>query len=458
MDGEMVRLKFRYVCQSCGYESLKWLGRCPKCGEWNSFLEEKVRVAPRTRDDLAKGELEGPIPITEVSISPEERLLTGIGELDRVLGGGIVPGSLILIGGDPGIGKSTLLLQTFGQLGQRCGPVLYVSGEESLKQTRLRAERLRVLSDRLFLASETDLELILGHIHKLRPESVVIDSIQTAYHPDLESAPGTVSQVRECATRLMYLAKREGVPIFLIGHVTKEGAIAGPKVLEHMVDTVLYFEGERHHFYRILRAVKNRFGSTNEIGVFEMGDVGLVEVGNPSEVFLAERTRDVSGSMVVCSLEGTRPLLIELQALVSSTSYGIPQRVANGIDHRRLSLLLAVLEKRVRLRLGNQDVFVNVAGGVRVEEPAVDLGTVVSITSSFRDLPADPQSVAIGEVGLGGEVRAVNQIEKRVKEAEKLGFKRCVISARNLKGLSSEDEIEVVGVGRVEEALEVLLG
>lgn len=453
----MVKAKSKYVCQNCGYESPRWLGHCPKCETWNSFVEERVQAYPRSRRRPTRTGLQEPIPVTEVSISPEERLLTEMGELDRVLGGGIVPGSLVLIGGDPGIGKSTLLLQVFGQLSRKYGSVLYVSGEESLKQTRMRAERLQVLSDQLFLLSETDLDAVLDHIRQLRPQAVVIDSIQTVYHPELESAPGTVSQVRECATRLMYLAKGEGTPIFLIGHVTKEGVIAGPKVLEHMVDTVLYFEGERHHSYRILRAVKNRFGSTNEIGVFEMGEAGLTEVGNPSEMFLAERTGDVSGSMVVCSLEGTRPLLIELQALVSPTSYGFPQRVANGIDQRRLALLLAVLEKRVGLRLGDQDVFVNVAGGVRIEEPAVDLGTVVAIASSLRDLPADPQAVAIGEVGLGGEVRAVSQIERRVKETQKLGFKRCVLPAHNLKGLSTE-EVEIVGVRKVEEALEVLLG
>ena len=398
-----------------------------------------------------------PQPVTDVSTSEERRITTGIGEFDRVLGGGVVSGSLVLIGGDPGIGKSTLLLQAGHAIGERAGTVLYVSGEESVRQIKLRADRVKVASERLLLLSETNVDSILNQLCHIRPAAAVIDSIQTTFSPHLESAPGSVSQVRECASRLMHAAKREGISILLIGHVTKEGAIAGPRVLEHIVDTVLYFEGERHHSFRILRTVKNRFGSTNEIGVFEMREEGLVEVGNPSELFLAERPEHVSGSVVVCSVEGTRPLLVELQALVSPTNFGLPQRVAAGIDHRRLSLLLAVLEKRAGLRLGNHDVFMNVAGGVRIDEPAVDLGMVVSVASSLRDVPVGSAVVAVGEVGLGGEVRAVSHIEKRIGEAAKMGFSRCVCSKRNLKGLKTVGDIEISGVHTVSEALNLLL-
>lgn len=453
-----MRQRSTYLCQACGFESPKWLGRCPECLAWNTFSEEPVQTRPASSKGQRPLERSSPQSITGVSISEERRIATNIGEFDRVLGGGVVPGSLVLIGGDPGIGKSTLLLQAGHAISQHVGTVLYVSGEESVKQIKLRADRLNVSSDRLLLLSETNVEYILDQIRDLRPEVTIIDSIQTIFSPNLESGPGSVSQVRECTTQFMYVAKGAGVSVFLIGHVTKEGAIAGPRVLEHMVDTVLYFEGERHHCFRILRAVKNRFGSTNEIGVFEMGQAGLMEVGNPSELFLAERPEHVSGSVVVCSVEGTRPLLVELQALVTPTNYGLPQRVVAGIDHRRLSLLLAVLEKRAGLRLGNQDVFVNVAGGVRTEEPAVDLGTVLSVASSLRDVPVDSKVVAIGEVGLGGEVRAVGQIEKRIGEAAKLGLCRCVCSEKNLKGLKGWDNIEVAGVQTVAEALELLLG
>lgn len=453
-----MRQRSTYLCQACGFESPKWLGRCPECLAWNTFSEEPVQTRPASSKGQRPLERSSPQSITGVSISEERRIATNIGEFDRVLGGGVVPGSLVLIGGDPGIGKSTLLLQAGHAISQHVGTVLYVSGEESVKQIKLRADRLNVSSDRLLLLSETNVEYILDQIRDLKPEVTIIDSIQTIFSPNLESGPGSVSQVRECTTQFMYVAKGAGVSVFLIGHVTKEGAIAGPRVLEHMVDTVLYFEGERHHCFRILRAVKNRFGSTNEIGVFEMGQAGLMEVGNPSELFLAERPEHVSGSVVVCSVEGTRPLLVELQALVTPTNYGLPQRVVAGIDHRRLSLLLAVLEKRAGLRLGNQDVFVNVAGGVRTEEPAVDLGTVLSVASSLRDVPVDSKVVAIGEVGLGGEVRAVGQIEKRIGEAAKLGLCRCVCSEKNLKGLKGWDNIEVAGVQTVAEALELLLG
>ena len=447
--------KIRYVCQSCGSISPKWQGKCPDCGSWNTFAEEQE---PSVRHDRSI-RFEQPdrvARITDVDISDDQRLLTQIGEFDRVLGGGLVQGSVVLIGGDPGIGKSTLMLQVLERVGTVVNPVLYVSGEESSKQVRLRADRLGAVSEMLYLLCETNLEAIFDQVEQLQPQAIVLDSIQTIYLPSIESAPGSISQVRECAARVIQLAKTRGVPVFLVGHVTKEGAIAGPRALEHIVDTVLYFEGERHQTYRILRAVKNRFGSTNEIGIFEMQDRGLIEVANPSELFLSERQANVSGSVVVCSVEGTRPLLVELQALVTPANYGMPQRVATGLDSRRVALLLAVLEKRAGMHLGTQDVFVNAAGGVRLEEPSIDLGTAVAIASSLRDVPVGQRDVVVGEVGLGGEIRGVSQIEKRVREAEKLGFTRCVISARNTKGLGTFDGMEVIGVNGIYEALEVL--
>ncbi|MCU0606138.1 MAG: DNA repair protein RadA [Candidatus Edwardsbacteria bacterium] len=420
--------KSNFVCQSCGFESSKWLGKCPSCGGWNSFVEEARRADLRPRNSRVKAASYGdskPRMLDQISLADRARMRTGIAEFDRVTGGGVVPGSLLLVGGDPGIGKSTLTLQLMQALA-RDRTVLYVSGEESLEQIKLRADRLGVTSPNILLLSETALEAILPAIEDAKPDVVVIDSIQTMYRADLESAPGSVGQVRECGAELMRLAKQRTVATFLIGHVTKEGVIAGPRTLEHMVDTVLYLEGERHHAYRILRSVKNRFGSTNEIGVFEMREQGLAEVANPSRIFLSERSKSVPGSAVVCSLEGTRPLLVEIQALVTPTSFGMPQRNTTGFSHRRLAMLLAVLERRAGLNLGMHDVFVNVAGGLKLDEPAVDLGVACAIASAYKNRPADEDAVLIGEVGLGGEVRSVGQLEKRANEAQKLGFKRVI--------------------------------
>jgi DNA repair protein RadA/Sms len=452
---KQAKIKTQYVCQTCGGVSPRWQGKCPDCGGWNTFAEKQV-VPDRNGRPSLFGTSDRVTRMTDVDISNDQRLMTRIGEFDRVLGGGVVSGSVVLIGGDPGIGKSTLMLQALERLGAAAGPVLYVSGEESSRQVRLRAERLGAVSESILLLCETNLEEILHQIEQVKPKTIVLDSVQTIYLPCIESAPGSISQVRECAGRVIQLAKTRGIPVFLIGHVTKEGAIAGPRALEHIVDTVLYFEGERHQTYRILRAVKNRFGSTNEIGIFEMREEGLIEVANPSELFLSERPARVSGSVVVCSMEGTRPLLVELQALVTPANYGMPQRVATGVENRRVALLLAVLEKRAGMHLGTQDVFVNVAGGVRLDEPSVDLGVAAAIASSLREAPVQAHNVVIGEIGLGGEIRGVGQVEKRLREAQKLGFTRCVISARNLKGLTPVEGLEVVGVNGVYEALEAL--
>ncbi|MEE2992596.1 MAG: DNA repair protein RadA [Gemmatimonadota bacterium] len=451
----MVKTKRQYVCQECGSTSPKWQGKCPDCGHWNTFAEEQV-TQNRNGGQTLTGSTDQVSRITEIDTSNDHRFVTQIGEFDLVLGGGVVQGCVVLIGGDPGIGKSTLMLQVIDRLGSVVGPVLYVSGEESSKQIRIRADRLDAVGENLYLLCETNLEEILHHIEQLKPKVVVLDSVQTIYLPSIESAPGSISQVRECAARVIQLAKTKNVSAFLIGHVTKDGAIAGPRALEHIVDTVLYFEGERHQTYRILRAVKNRFGSTNEIGIFEMQEKGLIEVKNPSELFLAERPAGVSGSVVVCSIEGTRPLLVELQALVTPANYGMPQRVSTGIEGRRVALLLAVLEKRSGMHLGTQDVFVNVAGGIHLDEPSVDLGVAAAIVSSLRDVAVNQKDVVIGEVGLGGEIRGVGQIEKRLGEAQKLGFSRCVISNRNMKGLGHIDGMEVIGVNGICEALEAL--
>jgi DNA repair protein RadA/Sms len=453
----MTKAKTHFVCQSCGYQAPKWLGRCPGCQEWNTFVEERVIEEKVPERDLLGFETEAvPMAITEIVGEERGRLQIGIGEFDRVLGGGIVFGSVILVGGDPGIGKSTLLLQVLDCLASKERKVLYISGEESLQQTKMRADRLGISSNQLFVVSETSLEKILQDIQTLKPSTVVVDSIQTIYSSDLPSTPGSITQVREASSRLLYLAKHLSIPIFLVGHITKEGFIAGPKVLEHMVDTVLYIEGEANHSFRILRAVKNRFGSTNEIGVFEMKDSGLVEVLSPSEFFLSERVQPTSGSVVMPSMEGSRPILVELQALVIPTHFGVPRRTAQGIDANRVSLLVAVMEKRLGLHLLNQDIFLNIAGGMRVEEPGADLGVIASIASSFKDRLIEPEMVVFGEVGLGGEVRGISQSEVRVKEAARLGFKRCLLPKQNQEKMRGVKGIELIGVRTVQEAMAAL--
>ncbi|MDX9710137.1 MAG: DNA repair protein RadA [Trichloromonas sp.] len=450
-----MKQKSVYTCQQCGYQSPKWLGKCPDCGQWNSLVEEILAVLKGKGKQATAASGLPPQRLTEVQSSEEDRIRCGIGELDRVLGGGVVAGSFTLIGGDPGIGKSTLLLQAVDRLA-RVGTVLYVTAEESARQVKLRGERLGVSARDLFLLPETALETILDRVRELKPAFLVIDSIQTIFTAALDSAPGSVSQVRECAGRLMQVAKGDGIPTFIVGHVTKDGSIAGPRMLEHMVDTVLYFEGDPGHPYRILRAVKNRFGSTNEIGVFSMGEAGLAEVANPSELFLAERPEGAAGSAVVPALEGSRPILVELQALVSGSSYGTPRRTTMGIDHNRVSLLVAVLEKKVGLSLLAQDIFLNVAGGVRLAEPAVDLGVMAALASSHLNKAIPARTILFGEVGLAGEVRAVSRPELRVKEAARLGFDRCLLPAGNLKNLEAPPGMELIGVRRAEEALEGL--
>lgn len=451
----LAKAKTRFVCQECGYETPKWMGKCPSCNQWNTLVEEVVVKSNPKHTGIGQGSSQSPEKITSVQTKEESRMLTAMPEFNRVMGGGIVPGSLVLIGGDPGIGKSTLLLQISNQLAQKDISVLYISGEESTRQTKLRADRLGVTSEQLYVLSETNLQLISNQIDQLAPAFIVIDSIQTIFKDEVTSAPGSVAQVRECTSELMRIAKTKHVPIFIVGHVTKEGAIAGPRMLEHMVDAVLYFEGERHHTFRILRGVKNRFGSTNEMGIFEMKERGLQEVLNPSEIFLEERTQGVAGSTVVASMEGTRPVLVEIQSLISPTSFGQARRMATGIDHNRVPLLMAVLEKRVGLLMQNQDAYVKVAGGVKLDEPAIDLAVAVSIASSFKDQACSPHDVLIGEVGLTGEIRRVSRIEQRVQEAAKLGFKRAIIPSRNLDGWQAPKGIEVIGVDAIQNALKI---
>jgi len=445
-----------FVCQACGHKSLRWQGKCPECGGWNTFVEEKAATVPKRLSGVTL-ERSTPMPLAAIGDDDDHRIICRSGEFNRVLGGGLVRGSLVLIGGDPGIGKSTLMLQEGAALARPDLPVLYVTGEESARQTKMRARRLGIDSPHLYVLAETNLDEILVAIEKVGPAVVIVDSIQTIYQPAFESPPGSISQVRECALAFLQLAKRRGTPFVLIGHVTKEGYLAGPKVLEHMVDTLLQFEGDRDHFFRVLRSVKNRFGSTREIAVFEMNEAGLQEVANPSEIFLAQRRSNVSGSAVVCTMEGSRPILVEVQALVTTTSYGLPQRTANGIDGKRLALLLAVLEKRVGLRVGTFDVFVNVAGGVRLEEPAADLGIVLAVASSLKNSVIEPHTVTIGEVGLGGEIRAVPQLDKRLNEAARLGFKQAVVPPLfSTKNLQVPPGLQVVHVDRVDAAMEVL--
>ncbi|MDW0116720.1 DNA repair protein RadA [Sporosarcina thermotolerans] len=454
----MAKRKTKFMCRDCGYESPKWMGRCPGCGEWNTMDEEVEIISKGPRGAFKHTETiqQKAMPIGSIQTSEEPRIKTDLGELNRVLGGGIVPGSLVLIGGDPGIGKSTLLLQVSSLLANQKQRVLYISGEESIKQTKLRAERLGVTSDELYIYAETDLARIHETINDVQPKFVIADSIQTIHHPEVTSAPGSVSQVRECTAELMRIAKTQNIAIFIVGHVTKDGQIAGPRLLEHMVDTVLYFEGERHHTYRILRSVKNRFGSTNEIAIFEMLQSGLKEVLNPSELFLRERSQGGAGSTVVASMEGTRPILVEIQALVTPSSFNYPKRMATGIDQNRVSLLMAVLEKRMGMLLQTQDAYIKVAGGVKLDEPAIDLAVLVSIVSSFRDASAGGMDCFIGEVGLTGEVRRVSRIEQRVIEAAKLGFERVFIPSSNIGGWDFPEGIQVVGVETVKEALNIV--
>jgi DNA repair protein RadA/Sms len=446
-----------YACQNCGHQSRKWLGKCPDCGEWNSLVEERARAASRETGGAPFGfrEVE-PIAYSAIESQDDARILSGVAEFDRVLGGGIVPGSLILIGGDPGIGKSTLLLQVADRLSQMGTTILYVSGEESERQIKLRGERLGVVAERVYLLPETNLENILHEISRLSPGAIIVDSIQTVFSPAIESAPGSVSQVREVARQFLLLAKRQAIPVFLIGHVTKEGSLAGPKVLEHIVDTVLYFEGERHHNHRIVRAAKNRFGAANEVGVFEMTGTGLRPVTNPSEMFLQERPIGAAGSVVTACMEGTRPVLVEVQALVSGSKYATGRRMTQGVDANRVALLIAMLEKRIGFQLIGDDVFVNIAGGLEVDEPAVDLGVVASIASSFRNTPIAQDLVIFGEVGLTGEVRGVMQASVRAREAVSLGFKKIILPASNTAGMERLLGIRAIGVRSVEEALEGL--
>lgn len=444
-----------FFCQNCGHEESKWLGQCPACREWNTFVEGKI--TPVKGAAAGKSVREGEVvTLSSVRTDGEERIKTDIQELDRVLGGGIVPGSLVLVGGDPGIGKSTLLLQVCQKLSEKKESVLYISGEESLKQIKLRADRMGKFSEDLLLLCETNLETIRQTIERQKPHLAIIDSIQTMYSEEIGSAPGSVSQVREATNTFMQLAKGLGISIFIVGHVTKEGTVAGPRVLEHMVDTVLYFEGDRHASYRILRGVKNRFGSTNEIGVFEMRQTGLEEVANPSEFMLSGKPENASGSVVACSMEGTRPILMEIQALVCASNFGFPRRTAAGTDYNRVNLLMAVLEKRMGLPLSNYDAYVNIAGGIRMNEPAVDLGIVMAIFSSYKNRPVPEDMIVFGEVGLSGEVRAVSMPEQRVSEAKKLGFKTCVIPSVSENAVKNIEGIRVIGVRSVSEAIQLL--
>ncbi|MDE6627231.1 MAG: DNA repair protein RadA [Lachnospiraceae bacterium] len=451
----MAKTKQMYFCQECGYESAKWLGQCPGCKSWNTFVEEKLVVGAGKRS--GKTEAAAPTSILDVAATEDTRIGTGMKELDRVLGGGIVKGSLTLVGGDPGIGKSTILLQVCRNLSENSYKVLYASGEESLQQIKLRADRLGGFTKDLLLLSETNLDAIEGGITKVNPDVVVIDSIQTMYIEDIGSGAGSVSQVREVTGRLMRIAKQLGVAVFIVGHVTKEGNVAGPRTLEHMVDTVLYFEGEKNALFRVLRGVKNRFGSTNEIGVFEMKDSGLYEVDNPSQVMLNGRPLDASGSVVVCAMEGTRPLLIEIQALVSQTNFNLPRRTSVGIDYNRVNLLMAVLEKREGMMLAGSDAYVNLAGGMKVAEPALDLGIIAALISSFKDIAIDAHTVIFGEVGLAGEIRGVTMAEQRIREAAKMGFATCILPKSNAEVIKHTDGVKIIGVSRLSEIVEWIL-
>lgn len=447
-----MKSKVVYVCSECGYESAKWIGKCPGCGGWNTFAEDVV-VTSKSSKKVAQS-FSVPVKLSTVDTTKDPRIVCGIGELDRVLGGGIVRGSLVLVGGEPGIGKSTILLQLIKSLEQNTS-FFYVSGEESEKQLKMRADRLEIRQD-FYVLTETDINAAIKHAETITPDILIIDSIQTMYNPDIASAPGTVSQVRDVTLSLMKLAKERSISVFVVGHVTKDGALAGPKVLEHMVDCVLYFEGERHQSHRILRAVKNRFGSTNEIGVFEMTGEGLREVKNPSSMMLEGRPEQTSGSTVICTLEGTRPLLAEVQSLVAPTTFPAPRRMTTGADYNRVNLLIAVLEKRVGLNLSNQDIYVNIVGGMRIDEPAADLGIICAVASAFKNKDIDPDIALIGEVGLTGELRAVNQIDKRLNEMKKLGFSKCIIPESNKRGLALPKDLTIYYAKNVGSALQLL--
>lgn len=455
----MPKSSTKYVCQNCGYSSLKWMGKCPECDSWNSFTEEIIHIDKRKASVKSHTNIDfkitGLSKVSDIDVKEDKRTAAGIGELDRVLGGGIVAGSVILVGGDPGIGKSTLMVQLADKVRDKI--IIYVSGEESQKQIKLRCERLGFVNDDFYILTETNLEIIAAVIDRIEPDIVIIDSIQTIYRNELESSPGSISQLRECTSAIIQIAKAKSISFFLIGHITKEGMIAGPKVLEHMVDTVLQFEGERTHAYRILRAIKNRFGSTNEIGIFEMTGTGLLEVKNPSEVFLSQRNSGISGCSVSASMEGTRPILIEVQALVSSSGYSVPQRTATGFDYKRLAILIAVLEKKIGLHLSKYDVFLNIAGGIKIDEPSIDLAAALSICSSFKDTPIEHDMLVLGEIGLSGEIRTISFIDRRIKEAAKLGFKKIILPKNNLKGLKKDGVLELIPVENIGDAISAVL-
>ncbi len=456
----MAKIKTKYVCQSCGYENPKWLGKCPECMKWNTFVEEiedKSSKSNHRETFVIDKSSQKPVNINSITIKHEERFSSGINELNRVLGGGIVRGSLVLVGGDPGIGKSTLLLQVSESVAQSGKKVLYISGEESESQIKMRAERLNAKSENLFIMAENNLNIIEHNLEGFDPDLIILDSIQTVFTPDIASAPGTVSQIKEGTSRFMRISKKMGISTFVVGHVTKEGSLAGPKIMEHMVDTVLYFEGERYNTYRLIRAVKNRFGSTNELGVFEMSEKGLQELENPSKALISEKPENASGSVIVSTVEGTRPMLLELQALVSPTSFGIPRRTATGIDFNRVNLLLAVLEKRAGMQIQNQDVYLNIVGGIKINEPSMDLGVILAVASGFRNIPISGEVAVTGEVGLTGEIRGVSYIEKRISECRKLGFKKIIIPKSNYEAVKDVKGIEIWPVENVRQAINMVL-
>ncbi|CZR95252.1 MULTISPECIES: DNA repair protein RadA [unclassified Clostridioides] len=454
----MAKIKTKYVCQSCGYETAKWLGKCPECTKWNTFVEEVDQKSTKKEVFIIDKSSSKPVSINSIESKEEERFTTDINELDRVLGGGIVKGSLVLVGGDPGIGKSTLLIQVSSNVANLGKTVLYITGEESESQIKMRAKRLGINSENLYIFAENNLSIIESYLESVNPELIILDSIQTVFSPEISSAPGTVSQIKEGTSKFMKISKKMGISTFIVGHVTKEGSLAGPKLLEHMVDTVLYFEGERYNTYRLVRAVKNRFGSTNELGVFEMRDLGLVELDNPSKILISEKPKDVAGSVIISTVEGTRPMLLELQALVSPTSFGIPKRTSTGVDYNRVGMLLAVLEKRVGLQIQNQDVYINIVGGIKINEPSIDLGIAISVASSFRNIPIDEDIAVTGEVGLTGEVRAVSFIEKRIAECKKLGFKKIVVPRSNYEVVKDTKGIEIWPVDNLRQAINIVLG